>query len=60
MVKLVERTDSLERLLERVVTMLGKANERADDFNRRLTNLERFILQSAAEQTDTFTLKKTH
>lgn len=43
LVKYNRSQESLERLLESVIIMLGKTNERAIDLNKRVTTLEKYL-----------------
>lgn len=45
----ISREKSLEILLERLIMMVGKSNERAESLHRRVLQLERILLEQAAE-----------
>ncbi|WP_180955007.1 hypothetical protein [Bacillus sp. V3-13] len=42
-----ESADRLEKLLESLITMLGKTNGRVDDLAKRVNQLEMYVTESA-------------
>lgn len=44
-----EREKALEYLLESLIKMLGKSNQRVDDLNKRVHQLESFIRETAMQ-----------
>lgn len=44
-----EREKALEYMLESLIKMLGKSNQRVDDLNKRVLQLEFFIRETAMQ-----------
>ncbi len=46
---MVSREKSLEILLERLIMMVGKSNERAEHLHKRVLQLERILLEESSQ-----------
>ncbi|MGG0716186.1 hypothetical protein ABE096_01115 [Robertmurraya massiliosenegalensis] len=46
----ISREKSLEILLERLIMMVGKSNERAEHLHKRVLQLERILLEESSEE----------
>lgn len=49
MSEMVSREKSLEILLERLIMMVGKSNERAEHLHKRVLQLERILLEESSQ-----------
>ncbi len=49
--KEISKDKSLEILLERLIMMVGKSNERAEHLHERVLQLERILLEEASKDT---------
>lgn len=48
--KEISKDKSLEILLERLIMMVGKSNERAEHLHERVLQLERILLKESSKQ----------
>jgi hypothetical protein len=48
-----EREKALEYMLESLIKMLGKSNQRVDDLNKRVLQLESFIRETVLQNSHT-------
>lgn len=46
----LSREKSLEILIERLIMMVGKSNERAEHLHRRVLQLERILLEESPKE----------
>lgn len=47
----INREKSLEVLIERLIMMVGKSNERAEHLHKRVLHLEQILLDKSSKET---------